>query len=112
MINGTVINEILDTYRYNLLKGSYNRKNVYGAIFSHGPFFKDEALIKIRQDILHYAVCNPGMLLSEFGFKGTIKKLHVDILNRHNNNKKIGELNMVCDWFDFVIFCIIEIVIY
>ena len=87
---------MLDTDRYNLLGGSYNRKNVYGAIFSHGPFFNDKTLIKIRQDILYYAVCELGKLLNEFGFSGTVKRLHVDILNRHNSNKKIGELTIEC----------------
>lgn len=94
--NGTEINVMLDTHRYNLLKGSYNRKNVYGAIFSHGPFFNNDALIKIRQDILHYAICNPGKLLDEFDLSGSVREFHVYVLNRHDGYQKVGELNVVC----------------
>ena len=94
--NGTQINAILDNNHYSSLKGSYNRKNVYGAIFSHGPFFDNDVLIKIRQEILHYGVCKPGKLMNEFGFSGLVKNLHVDVLNRHDNYRKVGELNVVC----------------
>jgi len=103
--NGTQLNAIIDTNRYNLLGGSYNRKNVYGAVFSHGSLFDNDALIKIRQDILQYAVCSnenvagnsrSGKLLEEFNLPGVIKKLHVDVLDRYANNKKIGELDIVC----------------
>ena len=94
--NGTQTSAMLDVNRYNLLSGSYNRRNVYGAVFSHGPFFNNDILIKIRQEILQFAVCKPGKLLNEFGFPGIIKKLHIDVLNRHDGNRKIGELNVVC----------------
>lgn len=95
--NGTNVNTMLDSNKYGLLKGSYNRKNVYGAMFSHGPFFDNPTLIKIRQGILYYGACNPGNLLDEMNFSGKIKSLKVDVMDRHNNNKKVGELNVNCD---------------
>jgi hypothetical protein len=100
--NDTQVNTMLDINRYNLLSGSYNRKNVYGAIFSHGPFFNNDALIKMRQNILQYAICcqkesePTGKLLSEFNLPGIVKDLHVDVLDRHDGNNKVGELNVVC----------------
>lgn len=94
--NGTKTKAMLDSDHYNMMDGSYNRRNVYGAIFSHGPFFDSDALIKIRQEILHYAICSPGKLMNEFGFLGVVKKLHVDVLDRYDGNRIIGELNMVC----------------
>ncbi|VBB19002.1 desaturase [Yasminevirus sp. GU-2018] len=94
--NGTVYNTHLDVERYNLLSGAYNRKNIYGAVFSHGPFFDQPNLIKIRQDILKYAVCDPGIIVKEFGADGDVEHVHVNILNRRNGNEKIGELEISC----------------
>lgn len=50
----------------NMIDGPYNRRNVYGAIFSHGPFFVTENLIRLRQQILDYGVCKDGLSISSW----------------------------------------------
>lgn len=94
--NDTIINQELTSEKYGKMYGPYNRKNVYGAIFSHGPFFDRDNLVKIRQGILHYAICNPGTLIRDFQMSGNISNMHVDVLYRSQDNKKIGELNINC----------------
>ena len=103
----------LDSNKYNLLGGAYNRRNIYGAVFSHGPFFDTKKLITIRQGILKYAVCDPGSIVHEFGLSGKIKSFTADVLYRPNiltcntselqpdqcvskNNTKIGRLYIEC----------------
>lgn len=95
--NGTHIEVPLDSVRYNLLGGAYNRRNVYGAIFSHGPFFDKEPLIQIRQDILHYAVCEHGPIIRELRLDGDVKTMLVNVFDRPQNNKRVGELFIDCD---------------
>lgn len=94
--NGTGANTMFGVEKYNLLKGAYNRRNIYGAIFSHGPFFDRENLIKIRQEILYYAACQPGSIIKEFQLSGKVKNVNVDILYRPQLNKKIGSLYIDC----------------
>jgi hypothetical protein len=94
--NGTSITDQLDATKYDLLGGAYNRRNIYGAIFSHGPFFDKPNLIKMRQQILAYAVCDPAPIIKEFGFDGRVKEMVVDVLDRPNNNAKVGELRVTC----------------
>lgn len=53
--NSIVIPMTSDTY--SQIKGPYNRRNVIGVLFSHGPFFQSKELINLRQQILHYAFC-------------------------------------------------------
>ena len=93
--NGTFVEAKLDTERYALLTGAYNRKNVYGALFTHGPFFDQDNLIKMRQQILHYAICNPASIIDELGLMGKIKSLYVNVIYRANN-MKIGNLRVIC----------------
>lgn len=50
---------------YSKLRGPYNRRNVYGVLFSHAPLFKDNSLIEVRQDLLHYATCSSNSILPE-----------------------------------------------
>jgi len=93
--NNTEIQTSLNVDKYNLLSGAYNRKNIYGAIFSHGPFFDKLNLIKIRESVLNYAVCDPGSIITEFGLLNGVESMHVDILYRPNNTK-IAELDIKC----------------
>jgi sterol desaturase/sphingolipid hydroxylase (fatty acid hydroxylase superfamily) len=99
--NGTILNSILTVDHYGHLEGSYNRRNVYGAIFSHGPFFDantSENLITIRQGILNYSICRDSKktLMDEFGFSGKVHDLKIDVLHRPTNHTKIGELYIKC----------------
>ena len=93
--NDTMINIPLDAHRYNLMSGAYNRRNIYGAIFSHGPFFDDPNMIKIRQEILYYAVCHPASVLKDFEIFGQVKNVTVDVFNRINH-LKLGQLFINC----------------
>lgn len=43
---------------YSQIDGPYNRRNVYGAMFAYSPFFQMPELIKLRDQILSYVVCN------------------------------------------------------
>jgi len=93
--NNTSLYLPLDHKLYQKMGGSYNRRNVYGAIFTHAPFFDKYELIRIRQNILYYAVCDPGTLAKEFGFDD-ISRFHVDVLDR-TTDLQIGQLNIFCD---------------
>ena len=93
--NETMTKIPLDAYRYNLMGGAYNRRNIYGAIFSHGPFFDDPKMIKVRQEILYYAICDPAPILKDFQIDGQVKNVTVDVFNRINN-LQIGKLYIDC----------------
>ncbi|MGJ8676016.1 MAG: hypothetical protein ACSHX0_00720 [Akkermansiaceae bacterium] len=48
---------------YRQLKGSYQRRNVYGAILAYGPAFSQE----VQQKTFHYAIESPGTIRKELG---------------------------------------------
>lgn len=50
---------------YSQIPGPYNRKNVFGAIFSFGAFFTDKNMITIRQQVLEACICK-GLLIDWF----------------------------------------------
>lgn len=95
--NGTTFETVLDGERYNMMGGCYNRRNVYGVIFSHGPFFDKENMITIRQEILKYAVCDPKTVLNEFQIIGNISHMNISVGYRPENDKIIGNLYIECN---------------
>lgn len=48
---------------YSGIKGPYNRRNVFGVLFSHGPFFVNPGLVQLRDHLLRYALCEDGLQL-------------------------------------------------
>ena len=95
--DNTTFSSDMNVDMYNRMKGAYNRRNIYGAIFSHGPFFDLPNMITIRQSILKYAVCDPAPLIHEFQISiKNISNVHVDVFARSKNNTKIGELYIEC----------------
>ncbi|AYV77271.1 MAG: desaturase [Barrevirus sp.] len=95
--NGSHIKKLIDNKLYGNLKGNYNRRNMYGVIFSHGPFFNIKNSLIMRQQILHYGLCSPGHLAYEFGIFDKLK--HVVIYIRSNtkgNEDKMWKIDVAC----------------
>lgn len=49
---------------YSSLSGPYNRRNAYGVLFSHGPYFDDPQLIKLRDRAIEFGFCRKRVLPS------------------------------------------------
>lgn len=86
LTNGTQRLVPLDHKLYSGLKGPYNRRNVIGAVFSHGPFFVDPKMIKIRDQILNWGFCK-GHLMSEFGINEQVKYVIIRIKSKTIGNE-------------------------
>lgn len=58
----------LDPQTYAKLAGPYNRRNVYGAAFAYGPLLRNDPKLRpMQESVMHYALCQPGRLRSDFG---------------------------------------------
>ena len=95
--NGTVIHDQMDHIKYQGLEGPYNRRNVYGAVFSHGPFFNKENLIEIRDQILDWGICYPGTLAGELGIHDPIDRMIVSVRSKTKGNEdKVWAMEVQC----------------
>ena len=95
--NGTIINKTIDNKLYGKLKGAYNRRNMYGVIFSHGPFFNMPNQIKMRDQTLHWGSCNQGRLMDEFGISGLLKRGTILIKSKTvGNEDRLWKINVDC----------------
>lgn len=88
------INMKLNSSIYSNLTGSYNKRNIYGAVFSYGPMFADNKLINLRDQILNYAVCNPGQIITDLGFQN-IKNLTITVKSKPID-KIVGSIYIDC----------------
>lgn len=61
--NSTVIEIDSINQIYSKIDGPYNRRNVYRAMFSYGPFFNTVESIRLRDQILFYGICRGGLKL-------------------------------------------------
>lgn len=87
----------LDNKLYNKISGPYNLRNVYGVMFSHGPFFNTNDMIKLRQRVLEYGICNTGQLAKNFGFYNKINRAKIIIKsNTKGNEKREWVININC----------------
>lgn len=76
----------LDRALYAKIQGPYNRRNIYGAMFSHGPMFDDTKMIALRDQVLFYAVCSEERpLVKEFGFDEENVHVHTLLVAVSNN---------------------------
>ena len=89
-----ILDQILTPELYGKLNDKpYNLRNVYGALFSHGPFFQDEKLVSLRDHALKYSLCNNGPLAQAFNLPTNISRI---VVNVHSNTKT--EKQHQADW--------------
>ncbi len=79
------------------LKGSYNRRNTYGAMFAYGPFFDDHKLISMRQEILSFAICKPGVVAQEFGIFRPITRVSIQVKSKTAQEFRVWYLWVDCN---------------
>lgn len=95
MKNGTIMNIPIDHKLYAGLKGPYNRRNVIGAVFSHGPFFDKPEMIKIRDQVLDWGFCQGK--LSDFGIHGKVDSAMINVKSKTLGNEgKLWQMKVVC----------------
>jgi hypothetical protein len=78
---------------YEKIDGPYNKRNVYGAVFSHGPFFRAPELIDLRHQILHYGFCQKNLDIGDID----IKNMTVIIKSKTRGKENMfWEMNLLC----------------
>ena len=86
---------LIDSTLYSQVTGSYNRRNIYGAVFSHGPIIASKSGTALIDDILIYALCGDGVLLTEFSLPNEPSSLSVE--SRPNDlGKKVWKHTVRC----------------
>lgn len=101
--NGYCQNFTLDHKMYGRMKGPYNRKNMYGVLFSHGPFFSDPDLIELRDEVLRNGFCQidgrfSGYLPLEFGIKDKLLEMTIIVKSITNGlENKTLEMTIKCE---------------
>uniref|UniRef100_A0A6C0C8P2 Fatty acid hydroxylase domain-containing protein n=1 Tax=viral metagenome TaxID=1070528 RepID=A0A6C0C8P2_9ZZZZ len=64
LVNNETMIDLNDAY--SKIEGPYNLRNVYGAMFTYGPLFKNEKLVQLRQDILRWGICGEKIIILPF----------------------------------------------
>ena len=96
MTNGTHVIIPIDHKLYWGLKGPYNRRNVIGAVFSHGPFFDKPEMIKIRDQVFNWGFCQ-GHLVHEFGINAEIDHAVINVRSKtKGNEEKLWQVVINC----------------
>lgn len=89
----------LDKSLYSNIDGPYNRKNVFGAVFSYGPFFTNPKMITIRDEVLYSSFCGDlnHNILDEFGIYDKVKNVNIKVnVLTSNELDKVWHMNVIC----------------
>lgn len=71
---------------YSKIQGPYNRRNVFGVLFSHGPFFQQPNIIELRDHLLKYVICDNKLNLHIKPDKSDVlMESHIKVISRRNN---------------------------
>jgi hypothetical protein len=73
---------------YSKIKGPYNRRNVYGAVFAYAPILaSNERTAAMFHDVTHYAFCDKTVLLKELGIDPEkINRLSIRLVSKVGTN--------------------------
>lgn len=77
--------EHFDNKLYSKIKGSYNRKNAYSVLLTHGVMFEGKTK-ELRDDILHYGLCKSN-LVHELDILKKDSRIYKNICNNDMANK-------------------------
>jgi len=83
----------IDSRLYGKVKGSYNRRNIYGAAFSHGPVIASKSGTDLIDAVLQYGLCGKGTLLAEFGLPANPTSFEIE--SRPNNPRQTPWIHTV-----------------
>jgi len=84
-LKGVEQNKELTPEIYGLIKGPYNRRNVYGAALSYGPVLsKNPKTKEMFSQISNFAFCGNSSLVSELGLgnRDPTKSIRVELVPR------------------------------
>lgn len=101
--DGEELNLTMTRELYAKLKGPYNRRNMYGVMFSHGPFFTDPQLVQMRDEVLKHSMCaipgrKSGHLIKEFGYDQELSHAIIKIQSKTQGwSDKIWFININCN---------------
>lgn len=89
--DGSFRQEKLTRELYAQLKGPYNRRNIYGVLFSYGPFFEDPRLLKLRDHGFHYAFCHGGPLAQDFELGDHVQSVTINIKTKTKGKEEFSK---------------------
>ena len=76
--DGERLDLLVDPSVYDTFPGAYNRRNAYGAVFSHGPVLAKAGETDILDAVLTYGFCSERSLLTGFGINFQPTKVVVE----------------------------------
>ena len=85
----------IDAPLYQKLGGSYNRRNAYGAVFSHGPIMAKGSGTGLIDSVVRFGFCHNGPLTRTFGLPAEPRS--VTVKSRPNQpSKTLWQREVVC----------------
>tara|TARA_B100001758_G_C18015499_1_gene405259 strand:+ start:55 stop:540 length:486 start_codon:yes stop_codon:yes gene_type:complete len=80
---------------YSQLSGSYNRRNVYGAIFSYGPILSQGPGADLVDAVAKYGFCAGGPLLATFDIPSEPQKVVLESKS-YDDSKALWRYEVKC----------------
>jgi hypothetical protein len=66
----------------------YNLRNAYGVLFSHGPFFQDDKMIRLRDQVFQYSLCHDGPLAHAFQLSSNTSRVLIHVHSKTNSKQQ------------------------
>lgn len=91
-----VFDQQIDSQMYSLLRGPYNRRNIYGAVFAYGAYLNKPGEVELVQSVLKRGFCDGGPLKGEFGIESDFDTVHIHVHTKTASRQKDHVFGVTC----------------
>lgn len=96
--NGKVVFDTQITSElYQKLKGPYNRRNIYGAVFAYGPVLTQPSEKVLVESVLKQSLCSGGPLVSEFKLPAEFDEVEIEVNTKTKGKEKLHYFGVHCE---------------
>jgi len=82
---------------YEKLKGPYNRRNIYGAVFAYGPVLTQPSEKILVGSILKQSLCSDGTLVHEFEIPVEFDEVEIEVHTKTKNKEQVHRFGVHCE---------------
>lgn len=82
---------------YEKLKGPYNRRNIYGAVFAYGPVLTQPSEKVLVESVLKQSLCLNGKLVQEFELPGDFDEVEIEVHTKTKDKEQVHRFGVHCE---------------
>ena len=82
---------------YQKLRGPYNRRNIYGAVFAYGPVLTQPSEKVLVDSVIKNGFCSDGVLIEEFELPKNFDEVEIEVHTKTRGKEQVHIFGVLCE---------------